>query len=395
MIAASAERGFTLIELLVASLVTLSVVGAALALIGPAQTTFQAQPESADEQQRIRIGVDMLSKDLVMAGAGVYAGPASGPLGSFLAPVRPYRAIGESADPPRGVHFRMDAISFIYVPSTSSQTRLAAPLPFDTLGAQLEEAPNCPLPTERTVCGFEAGDHVLLFDSAGNHDVFTVERVTGGMVFLQHRGAPIARYEAGTTVTEVESGTYYLGRDAAGTPQLIRYDGWVTDSPVVDHVVRLAFRYFGDAAPPRRTVTPLDDLSGPWTTYGPSPPPIGLARGSWPPGENCTFAVVEGAHVPRLATLGVGGTLQVELTAGLLSDGPWCPDESSPTRFDADLLRVRRVHVELRVQSALASLRGPASALFVNPGTARAANRYVPDLSMRFDIAPRNMSRGR
>ena len=82
-----------------------------------------------------------------------------------------------------------------------------------------------------------------------------------------------------------------------------------------------------------------------------------MSGGSWPPGENCTFAVVEGVHAPRLTVLGSGSPALVELTHAILTDGPWCPDSLATNRFDADLLRVRRIRVSLRVQSALASLR--------------------------------------
>jgi hypothetical protein len=79
----------------------------------------------------------------------------------------------------------------------------------------------------------------------------------------------------------------------------------------------------------------------------------------------------------------------------MLTDGPWCPNAVATNRFDADLLRVRKIRVTLRVQSALASLRGPAGTLFLKGGTARAGERFVPDLEVQFDIAPRNMNLGR
>ena len=40
--------------------------------------------------------------------------------------------------------------------------------------------------------------------------------------------------------------------------------------------------------------------------------------------------------------------------------GPWCPDGVHAARFDADLLRIRRVRLRLRVQVAVAAMRGPA-----------------------------------
>jgi hypothetical protein len=76
----------------------------------------------------------------------------------------------------------------------------------------------------------------------------------------------------------------------------------------------------------------------------------------------------------------------------MLTDGPWCPDGLAPNRFDADLFRVRKIRVTVRVQSALASLRGPAGTLFLKGGTARTGYRYVPDLEVQFDVTPRNLN---
>lgn len=388
--------GFSLVELLLASLITLIVVGAAFELAAPAQRMFQAQPEAADMQQRMRVAVDSLRRDLLMAGAGTYAGPALGPLNNDIAPIMPMRAFGDTPDQARGVFFRSDAISFLYVPATASQTRLSEALAPGALDPILENPPNCPIATSQQVCGFASGDRVLLTSAGGNWDVYSVDQVVNGVMTLLHRGAPSnASYPAGSAVAEIRSGTYFLKSDvAAGTYQLMRHDGWITDSPVVDDVVALEFRYFGVAQTPELTGAPLD-MAGPWTTYGPAPPPIGVTRGSWAAGENCVFAVVDGAHVPRLSTLPPGGLTLVELTSSMLTDGPWCPDSLSANRFDADLLRVRRIHVSLRVQSALASLRGPAGVLFAHGGTARAGDRYVPDLVTQFDITPRNLNLAR
>jgi prepilin-type N-terminal cleavage/methylation domain-containing protein len=391
------QDGFSLIELLVASLITLIVVGGAFELAAPAQRMFQAQPEAADMQQRMRVAADSLRRDLVMAGAGTYAGPALGPLTDNIAPVMPLRAFGDSPDQVRNIFFRSDAISFLYVPSTPSQTRLSAALAPGALDPLIETAPNCPVATTQQVCGFASGDRVLLVDTGSDWDVYSVDQVVNGAMTLLHRGNPSsAAYPVGSAVSEIRAGSYFLKSDiAAGTYQLMRHDGWTTELPVVDEVVALEFRYFGVAHVPQLTGVPLDATRGPWTTYGPAPPPIGVARGSWPRGENCVFAVVDGSHVSRLATIAPGGLTLVELTSSMLTDGPWCPDSSSTNRFDADLLRIRRIHVSLRVQSALASLRGPAGTLFAHGGTARAGDRFVPDLVTQFDVTPRNLNLSR
>jgi hypothetical protein len=391
------QEGFSLVELLLASLITLVVVGGAFELAAPAQRMFQAQPEAADMQQRMRVSVDALRRDLVMAGAGMYVGPAPGPLSDTIAPVMPFKAFGDTPDQAQNVFFRSDAISFLYVPSTPSQTRLSAALAAGALDPLIETPQNCPLPTSQQTCGFTSGERVLVADAGGSWDVYNVDQVVNGVMTFLHRGSPSSTtYPVGAAVSGIRAGSYFLKSDVvAGTYQLMRHDGWTTELPVVDEVVALEFRYFGVAQPPQLTGAPLDVTPGPWTTYGPAPPPVGLNRGAWPAGENCVFAVVNGAHAPRLTTIAPGALTLVELTSSMLRDGPWCPDSTSTNRFDADLLRVRRIHISLRVQSALASLRGPAGILFAHGGTARAGDRYVPDLVTQFDITPRNLNLAR
>ena len=103
---------------------------------------------------------------------------------------------------------------------------------------------------------------------------------------------------------------------------------------------------------------------------------------------------VSGAQVPRLPPLAADAAL-VPLTAAQFADGPWCPDETNANRWDADLLRIRRVGVTIRVEAALAALRGPAGVLFTNRGSSRTPNRWVPDQEIRFQVSPRNMNLGR
>jgi len=390
---ARSSRGFSLLEVLLAMALAVIVIGAVLAVVGPSQRLALAQPEASDLQQRLRVGVDVLRRELLMAGAGIDGGPAFGPLRDLIAPVLPYRAFGASPDPQAGRFYRDDVVSVVYVPEAPPQTALAAPLAAGATVASLAQAPNCPPPTASGVCGLGAGDRVLLVDRASHWSTHRVGAASGGALVLEHLGAPPTyRYEAGTAIARVRVGTYYLsGAGATGPWRLMRHDGWRSAAPVVDDVVQLAFEYFGEAAPPRLTGAPLDG-PGPWTTYGPAPPPIGAPAGAWPSGESCTFQVAGAAHAARLAPLSPDPGALVALTPGVLTDGPWCPDATSPTRFDADLLRVRRVRVSLRVQVAAVVLRGPAGALFRHGGTARAGDSWVPDLEVTFDAAPRNLA---
>jgi prepilin-type N-terminal cleavage/methylation domain-containing protein len=138
------------------------------------------------------------------------------------------------------------------------------------------------------------------------------------------------------TITAVGTSTttYWLKTDdVAAAYQLMSYAGGTSaDVPVVDHVVALTFEYFA----------------------------AGL----------------------------------VPLSASELTDGPWLPDASAATRWDADLARVRMIAIALRVQSAITALRGPAGILFAHGGIARDGRRWAPDIAIHFCIAPRNLNLG-
>lgn len=86
-----------------------------------------------------------------------------------------------------------------------------------------------------------------------------------------------------------------------------------------------------------------------------------------------------------------GGSLAA-LPLSMLNDGPWCGAGSN--RFDADLLRVKKVRVSLRVQAGNDMLRGTGSDYAVQGKTKNAA-RMLQDYGVRFEITPRNMNLGR
>lgn len=295
-------RGFTLIELLVAMLVSLVITSALLRLLDPAQQILGPQLEAADLQQRVRVGVEVIRGDLLMAGAGRTDGIAS-PFMQVTPAVLPYRHGASGDDPASNIFYRPDTITVLYVASSGDQSTLT-------------------------------------------------------------------------------SHTYYAKADpASGALQLMHYNGASGDFPVLDNVAHLSFAYFGDPRPPANLLRPdaADD---------PDP------GDEYPPGENCVFARVDDEVVPRLPALSTGVALVV-LGAPVFTDGPWCPNATAVDRFDADLLRIRRVRVRLRVQTGAAIFRGPASALFSHAGTARSALRLVPDVDLRFDVSPRNLNAGR
>jgi hypothetical protein len=78
------------------------------------------------------------------------------------------------------------------------------------------------------------------------------------------------------------------------------------------------------------------------------------------------------------------------LPASRLTDGPWCG--SGDTEFDADLLRIRKVRITLRLQAANPAMRGTDTRLFLRPGTSEGGAKLVPDYFVRFEVTPRNLN---
>jgi hypothetical protein len=345
-------------------------------------------------QQRVRIGVEALQKDLLMAGAGTYSGTKVGTLGNYMASILPDREGNITPDPPGTFKCTTtycdslggsDSITIMYVPPTVAQTTIRDPMPAQSAEIKVNAQPGCP--SNDQLCGFSEGMQVLIFDETGTYDVFTITNVQDAALHLQHRGVDLSKaYDQGAFITQIAAYTYWLKTDTvAENYQLMRYDGISTDLPIADNVVGLAFEYFGDPAAPA-LIKPLTDTKGPWTNYGPKPKSDS---------GNCIFDLVSGKHVAKSTMPALGTGPLVKLTKAKLTDGPWCPDSTTGNRFDADLLRIRKVKVTIRFQVANKTLRGSDTTLFLRPGTSTSGARFVPDQELAFEVSPRNLNFGR
>jgi hypothetical protein len=354
------ESGFSLVESIVAMGLMVIVTVAVFDLANPATTTSQTQPEVVDMQQRARVASDMLFRDLFMAGAGVYSGPQTGSLNSFFAPVIP-RKMGRLSYDNWDVA-RQDAVTITYIPNTYSQTTIRDAMPHPSAELKVEPMPNCPVNDK--LCGFKKDMTLLIFDKEGHFDFFTVTEVQIDSAHLQHNQGMLSYpYQPGAIVTQAEMHTYYFDANAK---QLRHYDGADRDVPVVDNVTGIIFEYFGTAEPPRAPK-----------------PPAGIA--------NCLYDAA-GNVLPGMPTLPTEGGSLATLPLSILNDGPWCGDGQN--KYDADLLRVRKVRVAVRVETGQDQFRG-TGADFSTSGTAKSALRYLPDYSLRLEVSPRNMNLGR
>jgi hypothetical protein len=373
-------RGFTVVELLVSTAITLIVMGVALFVVAHARDALDRDGMGLESAQRLRAGFDVLTREVRGAGAGpeaeaaVVAFPHAFPVVELLAARMP--GPGETA--------RFGSIRVTAAPQGAAHGRLASGIvPGSSIG--LRAPPDCPAVP---VCGFSEGTAAVIYDGTGAFDRVVVTAVDPASWSLVVSPAVSRPYPADAVISEVIVSTFVVDIDSDGMGRLIRQTGGGAVQPVVDHVVRFGVEAYGEAAPPWPGRTPRSP-----PTYGPMPPPpdVDDPRDAWPPGENCTMALgANGLLTPRLPPLGGLGEL-IAIEPSMVQDGPWCAGPSGEA-YDADLFRIRRVDLRLRVEASAARLRGPAGVLFARAGHGQGTS-WSPDLELRVSVSPPNLGR--
>lgn len=370
-------RGFTIIELLISAAVIVAVMGVALVVVGQARDALDRDGMGVEAAQRLRAGLDALVRDVRGAGAGPEA-DAGGALAHALPAIELLQptSVGAGGDALFG------SVRVTSAPVGAAFGRLAsAVVPGGPI--RLRPPPDCPsLPA----CGFRAGAAAVVYDGSGAFDRVVVDAIDPASWSLLV-DPPLSReYAAGAMVSEVLTSTFDVDVDADDVGRLMRRTAGGALQPIVDHVAAFSVEAFGDAAPPRPGRSPRSP-----PTYGPVPPPpeVDDPRDSWATGEGCTIAIdADGLPTARLPSLGAIGSL-IALGPTALQDGPWCLGASGAA-YDADLFRIRRVDVRLRVEAASARLRGPAGLLFARGGHGRPSS-WVQDLELRATISLPNL----
>ncbi|MEO8483804.1 MAG: prepilin-type N-terminal cleavage/methylation domain-containing protein [Acidobacteriota bacterium] len=352
------DDGFSLIEMLVALVVTMLIVGTALWLLATDTVLAQAVPHAADLQQRGRLALTLLARDLSAAGAGPAYGRLSGALGRALPPVVPRRVGLTGSDPFNAA--RADAITILWSPAPGQATETTTAVAGDAPAMTVADAPNC---GGVTLCGLTAGTNIAIFDESGRHGLYVVTAVSGAVATLRSLQPAPPSFAPGAVVLPVESHSYVFDTAAR---QLRSYDGYLSDAVVVDDVVGVEVMYLGEGRPPVR------------------PKPVAGTA-------NCLFDAA-GNAVAALSTLAPAGDSLAPLPLDLFTDGPWCGE--GDRRFDVDLMRVRAVRVRIRLQSALDQFRatGPD---FRRPGSNINPLGGVPDLTVATEVTPWNLNAGR
>ena len=353
------DAGFSLVELLVAMLLVAGITAATSTLSMEALGMWRAQGAGVDVHQRARAVADQLRRAMEGVGAGASHGVGRGPLVRYLPPVVPRRVGARGADAPDT--FREDAVSLVRVDPDAEPAVLLLPAAAGASLLQIAPDSTCGRPS----CGLTAGSQALLVDRRGGYDLFTVVSADGAALSVEHLGSGAATaYAAGAPIYPAQVQVFSLDERAR---TLRRYDGAGSDVPVADDLVEFRVSYEGTRDPPL------------W----PQPPP-GV--------PNCLYGAGGSYGAGLLPALGPGPGGYAPLDAQRLADGPWCG--AGDYLFDADLLRVRRIRVALRLQAADPAARGSDRDAYANPGTATRPGAAMPDVAFTVDVVPRNLRIG-
>jgi len=368
------ERGFTLVELLVASVIAAMVAGGALLVARAAHTALAVEPASMDTVRRLREGADAIAAAVASAGGERGIGQARGDLADGLPVLR--LLADEGGDGFNGL--------VITRAIRGGRGQLVEDQPGP--GGSLMLATTDGLcPRTEVVCGFRDGDVAAVFDGRGHVDVFVVGAVSEALARIAPRAPLEYAYRAGAWVVEVRHERLVLLRQPDGGQTLTRFTAAGAREPIVDGVVRLDIRVWGRAEPPA-VYGFADDR---FAQYGLLPPGPGDVdtEGIFVVGAHCMAAHEDGVLRSILPARASDGDGLVELRPADMNDGPWCPHEAAPARFDADWFRLRRLDVFLQVEVLPAELRGPAGALFARGGAAaHDAPRWVHDRALAFSV---------
>ena len=373
------QRGFTLVELLLAVVISLLVIAGALVVAASARSTFLVEPAALDTARRLREGTDALTGALRGAGGAQAAGDGVSWMGSSVPAVWPLTDLDGAPST------RFAALWILRAPAGGGSARLLLPQPGPGAAISLDRV-NGACPLTAAICGFDVGDQAVVFDDRGHFDVFEVGAVSEALSQI----TPLARlsraYAAGSWIVEARADRFGLVHQADGSRTLTRVTWAGAREPIVDGVLDLDIGVWGHRAPPDlRDAAAGEGLA----TYGLHPPESIAVdpEGYWPGGEHCMAARRGGAPVSRLAERADDEAGLARLAPADFDDGPWCPSDGWPGSYDADLFRIRRIDLRLRVEVRSAAFRGPAGQLFGRAGTAAEARYWVRDRTLTASVA--------
>jgi type IV pilus assembly protein PilW len=261
----SEQSGFSLVELMIAMTIGLILLGGIGYVFLGSRTAFRTTDNLSRIQENARYALDMMSRDIRMAG---YVG--CGNIASMVtntianAPVPPMTAgnalLGYNngsgwTNPSSITRAAGDVLSVMG--AFSNGVNLAGNLAPSNANIQINGNPD----------GFAAGD-VLIVTNCVNADVFKATTVSGGgTVTVAHSnssntGNRVGTYGTDAFVMKMNQYSYFIGTNTAGNRALYRVGLNGQAEELVEHVYDMQFRYGLDT-----DVKP----DGAVNTYSPNP----------------------------------------------------------------------------------------------------------------------------
>ena len=295
------ERGFTLLELMVAMALGLIVMAAMANLFKIGMNSTMLVTQRAETQQNMRAAIDLIVKDVSMAGAGLPSGGLQLPLGGGATaakfgcdqtatchvPTHTYvgnymygiipgfnnGVEGAAVIPAAPAPAINDSVTLIYCDYNFPLFEYYVTFPTGPTGTQINltanpaYTPAPPLPN--AAGGIQSGDLILINGINGNAAVGEVTNVTGTSITfadldplnMNWSGAAhtnnIYAVSGGTgyafpppagttqgTAYRLYAVTYYLTVPGAGqSPRLMRQVNGLTPVPVADDIINLQFAF--------------------------------------------------------------------------------------------------------------------------------------------------------
>ena len=341
-------QGFTLLECLVALVLLVLLTAVLFPLVARGASLARLSPEMADLDQRMRVVDALLHRVLESAGAGSTSAALTPTFAGRVPGVFPALRGVLGGDAPDAAF--SDRLTVLVGEAAGWDVALASSMVSASSPLFLLVGPPCPVADAR--CGFRSGDTAVVNDRLGNFDLLRITGATGPV--LAYQPATLTRVYQVTEDTRVVRASLRQLRFDAPKGQLRLGDGLGYEAPVMDGVTGLEVAFHGVAEPPTGVK-----------------PPAGSAS-----------CLVNADGSPRLPSLPGGAGGLVALPLATFTDGPFCG--SGAMAYDADLFRVRRVLVRVRIvdQNALTG-QWPWSPL-ARPG---------PSREVTVDVGPRNLGR--
>lgn len=283
------ERGFTLVEAMVSMAIGLIVLAAMTSLFKTAMNSTMLVTQRAETQQNMRAAIDLMTKDISLAGAGLPSGGIQLPTGAgataskygcdqagachipaHFYPTANYMygiipgftngVEGNAVIPAAPAPAINDSITSIYADYNFPLWEYNVSFTVPGNGGSITLTPNAAFvpapPAINSAGGIQVGDLIMLSNSLGTA-VGEVTNITATVITFADLDALNINQSAAAfnNIKAISNGantiayrlfavTYYLTVPGAGqTPRLMRQVNGLTPVPVADDIINLQFAY--------------------------------------------------------------------------------------------------------------------------------------------------------